>query len=668
MIGSGEHPMFAFGLPHDLVTWGALALGLVCLLSPSVSRWAGGWAAAWSSRRAWCTLAGLTIVAAALSYGYFCYYLERSPRLIDATTYLFQARSLARGGFGWETEGPSASFRGRFIVSTHDHPDTVAGIFPPGYPALLSLGVRLGAYQVVGPMLGALLVLSTYRLTRELFKARHVALLAASLSALCAALRYHTADTMAHGWSTLLTTWAVTVCVRLTRTSRAEQKLNWAVLGASLGALLCTRQWTGLLICSACGAALLQHWRKPWFWARALPIFIVACLPPVLLLLSQHRAITGSFWETPQHFYYARADGPPGCFDLGWGSGCHYEHRDAIAMQGGQGLTPMWSALNTLHRLHWHMLDIANFEPLALVALWSIWRHRHRRALRAVLGCLVTLPVGYAFFYFNGSYPGGGARFLSELIPLWHALLAMGLCQLKWARWGLFSCLFGFAVHGSFSHEALRSEHFGPPPGRLLALDAALDDDAIQGAPALVFFPTAHHFNLAAQRSTRFVAARATSDARQWILERSLRPVATYQFDARAGLLPVVPPNDLSGPLRFETEADYPIRRADDAWVYPEAVPDRCVSQGRALRIQRTGPRPTLELELFGDNRANPTQEEKNYDVFVMMVVGPSLGQPCQRVWVKKTRDPSTLELDLAPWPHATHIDAVELTPSDAPR
>lgn len=657
--------MFAFGLPHDGVTWAAILLGCLVL-------------APWPLhvrhvlKRRWLVLGFLCAAAGGLSFAYFKYYLGGAPRLIDATTYLLQARSLAQGSFGMTVVGPSASFRGRFIVSTQDNPEIVAGIFPPGYPALLSLGVRLGHYEYIGPLLGALLVIATYYLALLMFKRVSVALLAAVLSLMCAALRYHTADTMSHGCSALFTVCAMICCVQLTQTPKRLR--GWVALGVSLGVLSCTRQFTGLLVASACAVALFPQAKTPWFWQRALPAVVLSAAPALLFLLLQHRAITGSFFETPQHYYYARADGPPGCFQLGWGSGCQYEHRDAVEMQGGHGLSPLWSVLNTLHRLHWHSMDVANFEPLLAFGLLSLWAARKLSQARALLACLCIVPVGYSLFYFNGSYPGGGARFYSELIPLWHALMARGMVQRGAGRWGVAAALFGYGVHANFSHQQLRSPHFGPPPS---LLQGALPNH--DGEQSLVFVSTAHHFNLLAQASPSVTVARNTHDARlglveqQWLAEmqrpgEQLRggqaPAARiYQFDAEHGLVPLQSSSGTT--LRFESESDYPITALSGVWVYPEALPDACVSMGKALRVVRTGGPAHVQFELLGSSKPDPTSPPVTYDVFVTWVnaAAGTSPEPCQRAWVARLVDPKTVLLDLTPWSAATHVDAIELVP-----
>src|SRR5690606_37280325 len=127
----------------------------------------------------------LSAGAAMLSWGYFAYYLGSAPRIIDATAYLLEARTFSQGSFSLEVPSPTASFRGRFLIHTATDPNRLAVIFPPGYPALLALGVALRSPFVIGPLLAAGLVVSTYLLAFAVTRRRSDALVAAGLSTIC---------------------------------------------------------------------------------------------------------------------------------------------------------------------------------------------------------------------------------------------------------------------------------------------------------------------------------------------------------------------------------------------------------------------------------------------------------------------------------------------------
>ncbi len=587
--------MLTWGLPSDLVAWGALGLGILVALIPR--SFIGGFKRCLGDRLIWL----LALGASGLSLGYYYFYLGGAPRIIDATAYLHEAQAFAEGSVGLHAPEPSASFRGRFLIHTAGDSSLLAGIFPPGYPLVLALGVLIAHPQYVGPLIGGAIVLATYHLSLSLSNKKDTALLAALFSLLSAALRYHSAETMSHGWSTLLSLISVVSVIRLTGSPKSAK---WALLlGASLGLLVATRQLTGVVFCFS--SALVLVVSKQTFStfsksARLLALIGAALAPGILLLLTHHYLITGEALFSPQLRYYSLADGPANCFGLGLGRGCNYEHAGVVAEQGGQGLTAYWALKNTLHRLHWHSLDIANFEPLIVLALIFSYQNLRNRQYWPLFAPLLAIPTAYSLFYFNGSYPGGGARLFSELIPLWHVLLAAALNNLPWARWAIVSSLAGFAVHASFSHQLLKQRNFGPPGRALEQIPSLLKEKNAGETPALILFSTAHHFNLAWRDPSPYFVARRTHDDREYLLAKKWNARAwafKSGLDKYALEEVIFPPRSTTSPYQFESESDYPPLHTKDLWTHPDYVPPNCISRGRALALHIQGSSPQLTLE-----------------------------------------------------------------------
>src|SRR5262245_19332994 len=131
MIGSPDQPLTWLGPPTSLLGWGAGLFG-VLLFVPGVGRRLldllpapGRWPL-------------LALLSALFSIVYFHTVLGGQPRIIDASTYLLEARTFAEGHFSFATSEVSALFRGRFLLPTANDPTRLGPIFPPGYPALLS--------------------------------------------------------------------------------------------------------------------------------------------------------------------------------------------------------------------------------------------------------------------------------------------------------------------------------------------------------------------------------------------------------------------------------------------------------------------------------------------------------------------------------------------------
>jgi hypothetical protein len=587
--------------PHDLAAWAGLGVALYFAMRALPAEGTSKPV----SRLRFLTLAGFA--AAFLSLAYIAYYLRGGPRIIDATSYFLQGRALSHGMLSWSIPEVSANFRGRFLL--FHEPDRLAGIFPPGYPLLLALGFLVGAPMVIGPLLAAGLVIATYFLARELVRGHAeeetIARFAAALSVVSVALRYHTADTMAHGAAALAVT--IGFCAALAARRKGDLRL-FALAGLALGYVVCTRPISalpigGIVLALAFGAG-----------RRALGVVAAAAVPGVLLLLAANRAATGSLFGAPQLLYYTTSDGPPGCFRYGFGAhvGCLFEHKDFVAARLPHGYGLVEAIGVTARRLRMHLTDFANLEPLfLLVPLAARTQTRTRPAVLA-LTLVVGQVVAYAPFYFDGNYPGGGARLLAEVLPTEHALAALALAtilpKLAYARraFGVLTlAALGFAVHGSNDHRALAERDGGRP---MFEPDRLREANVQHG---LVFFETDHGFNLAFEPgilpSHGIVAARFRGDDHDRLLHARLgHPIAhVYHFRTEPGAEPEVSKFQIQGGLadpawRFESEADWPPLAQAGGYAEPVWATTTCASAGRVLTVRTTEPnvRASVTIEL----------------------------------------------------------------------
>jgi hypothetical protein len=577
-------PYTTFGAPPDGVAWAALVgAGVLAFALSQRARAALGL----RSPGKWFVPA-LAASAALLSAGYVAYYLRGGPRIIDATSYFLEARALARGHFAFPVPAPSGAFRGRFLLTNAAH--ELAVIFPPGYPALLALGFWLHAPLAIGPLLAALLVLATYALARQISAREDTARIAAALSLLCAALRYHTADTMAHGLCALLLSTALFSALR-------ARRWDIAVSGLCIGWLVATRPVTGAVGFALVLALFAQT-------PRRLPAFFAGLAPGVALLLLYQRAATGSYFGSTQLAYYALADGPPGCFKYGFGRqiGCMFEHGEFVRARLANGYGLREAASVTLRRLAIHGIDIANAAPLSLLCFAGAWLGRRERGVRALFFGSLLLMLSYAPFYFDASYPGGGARLFADVLPFEHVLMAIAIARFEWTAFALPFSLAGFALHASFSHRALAERDGGRPMFDASALSRAGVEHG------LVFVDTDHGFNLAHVPGERdaehqIVVARRHDDAHDRLLWLSLNRPPSYSYEpfsaAPGNPTQIKPyaPND-AGPLRFEAEAEWPPFSVWGGWVEPSYF--GCADASRGLRFhpleRSAGAGMTLEL------------------------------------------------------------------------
>jgi hypothetical protein len=453
------------------------------------------------------------------------------------------------------------------------------------------MGVAAGVPMAVGPVLAAALVGVTYALARRLSGRADVALVAALLSVLCAALRYHTADTMSHGLSALLFATALLLA------SYGRSSTD-AGAGLATGWLVATRPFTGAVALVVC---LSMMAKKPGRW----PAYAISLVPGLALLALHQEAATGSLLGSAQLRYYALADGPPGCFRYGFGEGigCRFEHGDFVRARLGEGFG-VWAALGTtLRRLWYHALDLGNFEPFALLLLVALAIALKRRKFRPLALGTLGVVIAYAPFYFDGNYPAGGARLLADALPLEHILLAHALVDLGIARWMPTLSLAGFALHGSFGHRALAEREGGRPMFETAVLERA------GIARGLVLVDTDHGFNLGhmperADPQRNVIVARFRGDDTDRLLWERLERPPVYRYvylSSRMAAAPQLAPYVIvSGTMwRFEAEHAWPPLAISGGWAHPEFPPHACASARRALRLHPSpGQAVRVEVDL----------------------------------------------------------------------
>ncbi len=603
---AAEHPYLSVGLGSDPVAWGALVAAAACAVA---ALWPRATDRVLRGRTRW-VLGALTLLAVALSAGYVAYYLRGGPRIVDATSYWLAARALADGHFTFPVADPEAAFRGRFLLSPGVEASELGVVFPPGYPAVLAIGVLLGAPLAVGPLLAGALVVATYAVARTLGGCERAGLVAAGLSALCAALRYHTADTMSHGLSALLVALAFVLSARGGTAARLGA-------GACAGLLVATRPLTGAV--ALAGALFLAFRRRSPGVHDAAPrtglaplVLAVAALPGIALYVVHQHAVTGTFLRTSHAAYYAVADGPPGCFrwGLGRGIGCWFEHGDFVRAQLADGYGVAAALGNTARRLAVHSLDIANAAPLAALVLAGLWLARKRLEGRIAGFLVFGVVLGYAGFYFEGSYPGGGARLFADVLPLEHAFLALAVTRFAVARFTWPAALLGFALHTSNQHQALAEREGGRP----MYEASVVREAGIERG--LVFVDTDHGFSLGhdpglLDPSSGVVVARRRGDSTDRFLWERLGRPPSYRYDYDPGahhaaprVLPFLPP--ALEPARIEGEGLWPPLAVGGGFAHPAPAPPPCGSRPRGLRFRPTSGPVETTVALPASPRTGP--------------------------------------------------------------
>ncbi|MGH7284799.1 MAG: hypothetical protein ACRELY_25010, partial [Polyangiaceae bacterium] len=482
-------------------------------------------------------------------------------------------------------------------------------------PMLLALGFRIGAPMVVGPLLAAALVVVTYFLTGELFlderrrkpfyvpEAESVARFGAAISVLCVTLRYHTADTMSHGASALGIALSLACALRA---RRLDDGWLFTLAGGALGYVACTRTVSSFALALVILQIAYRHRR----FTKSIACIFLGAVPGVLLLLAANHQATG-FWLWPtQRAYYAVADGPANCFRYGFGAGvgCMYEHGDFVKahLQNGYGLVEALGT--TARRLRYHLTDGFNFELAFFVVLFLCARiMKSSRAARSAGALVVLHMLAYAPFYFDGNYPGGGARIFADILPIEHALAALAIARsaptIPFARRVLAllgAMAFGYAVHESFDEKLLADRDGGRPAYEPdLAREAGVDH-------GLFFLDSDAAFNLAYEpevtASHGVMSVRLRNDDHDRLVFDALGHPTThvYRFGKeKSSVESFSPPPPQSGNWRFEAESDYPAIAQVGGHALPAWFNGSGASQDRVLELTPESENPAwAEIEL----------------------------------------------------------------------
>jgi len=347
------------------------------------------------------------LITAAIAFTAF----ERLPHLEDEVAYLFQGRTLALGRLTVPSPEPPEAFWIPFVL---DHEGQRFGKYPPGWPALLALGVLAGVPWLVNPLLATLSIYLLYRLGRSLYDER-TGLLAAVLALASPLFLVLSASYLSHlaslTWLLLFGLWTVWA---------AQGRSRWYALGAglALGAAFLTRSLTAIAWAMPLAAyGLWQVLRRRPGWPRYLLVALGAGALAALLPLYQW-AVTGDPWLNPYLLWWP--------YDrVGFGPGIG-------AMPGGHSPAYAWINLKQdLGRAATDLLGWPGLSWLPLVAGLALRPRRWRDwALLAPFACLV---VAYLFYWIGSPARLWGPRYYFEGFPGLWLLAAVGLLKI-WDR------------------------------------------------------------------------------------------------------------------------------------------------------------------------------------------------------------------------------------------
>ena len=210
-------------------------------------------------RFAWLAAAWVTLLAAVLALVAY----QAHPHVTDEVAYLLHARFLASGAITLPAPPVPEAF-GFYLMEFKG--DQWYAATPPGWPALLAVGVRLGVPWLVNPLLNGIAMLLAYLLLQELYD-RRLARIAVLLLCVSPWFIFMGMNFMTHSFTLVCALAAALFVVRARQTGQTF----WAVLaGVMVGMGSIIRPLDGLIV-----AVLLGLWIVGLGGAR-LPLKAIA--------------------------------------------------------------------------------------------------------------------------------------------------------------------------------------------------------------------------------------------------------------------------------------------------------------------------------------------------------------------------------------------------------
>jgi 4-amino-4-deoxy-L-arabinose transferase-like glycosyltransferase len=329
---------------------------------------------------------------------------EQVAHLEDEVAYLFQAQVFAVGKAYVPSPVHTHCFFAPFVL---DHEGRRFGKYPPGWPLLLNLGVRMGQTWWVNAACAAIAVALTYRLGREIHDPS-TGLIAAGLAASSPFLLILSGSLMSHPSSLVFVTAFLWCYVRACTTPRH----GWALAaGAMLGCAFAIRPFTALAVALPAGTYALyrawrhREWRRAWFAGLGF-------VPFALLVPVANAVWTGDPFLSPYVLFWP--------YDrVGFGPG------RGILPEGNTVWLGLSSAIANVGHLATHL---QGWPALSLVFVIVLFVYKPRAFWdRFLLATALSLIMAYVVYWTSGDV--FGPRYVYEISSALFVLSAAGIVR-----------------------------------------------------------------------------------------------------------------------------------------------------------------------------------------------------------------------------------------------
>ncbi len=350
-------------------------------------------------------VAAIWVVLLTASLNYFVY--QAYPHVPDEAQYLFQARYMAAGQLTVEPPKVPEAFS-LYMVPYLD--DRWYGIFSPGWPAMLAVGVRGGVEWLVNPVLSGICILLADIFFQQVYERRkaRIAILLLSFSPW---FIFMGMSFMPH-----MFTLAAALGAAVIIWNSFVSKRYWMCLpaGVLVGIVSLIRPLDGAIVAVLLGVALLfgsSSWRQRIISAAFLVFGTLVSASSVLLY---DRAVTGNSFLMPMDAYYTKYFWP-NVMKLGFGP----ERGMGWGLDAWPGHSPLEALINSALNVSLLQTELLGWGvgSLLIAVLFIVSRSFRKRDAWAMVS-IIGIVAAYGLFWYSGG-PDFGARYwFLSVIPL----------------------------------------------------------------------------------------------------------------------------------------------------------------------------------------------------------------------------------------------------------
>ena len=339
----------------------------------------------------------ISLIAVAVAYWVAGTTFERIPHIEDEMAYVWQARLLIQEKLTIPSPPQPQSFLVPFVVDYHGQR---FGKYPPGWPAMLAIGIAFGLRNWVNPLLAGLGVWLTYRLGKRIF-GDTVGLLSASLTVISPFFLMNSSSLLSHPFGLVLSAaFSLAWLEAFLPPVHPRPWIPTLLAGLALGVLAMTRPLT------AVGVALPFFFHGRYLLCKGdasvrQRVLVIGAITAGLaaLVFAWQYAVTGDALLNPYSLWWP--------YDkLGFGPGIGPSksgHNLSMAITNTE--FSLWAGIHDLFGWGKYSWVFLPFGALAILP----WRKQGRRfSLEGLLvgGVIVSLVLAYMLYWVGAALFG----------------------------------------------------------------------------------------------------------------------------------------------------------------------------------------------------------------------------------------------------------------------